>query len=98
MSIIGYAAMGEQFHPNDLVTYSKAAEDNGFTAVMVSDHFHPWVPQQGHSPFVWALLGAIGQSTGLRFGTGVTPPGWRYHPAIVAQAAATLEAMYPGRV
>lgn len=94
---IGYAVMGEQFHPTDLVDYSKAAESNGFTALMVSDHFHPWVPSQGHSPFAWALLGAIGEATSLRFGTGVTPPGWRYHPAILAQAAATLEAMYPGR-
>lgn len=94
---IGYAAMGEQFHPNELVDYSKAAEDNGFTALMLSDHFHPWVPSQGQSPFAWALLGALGQATNLRFGTGVTPPGWRYHPAILAQAAATLEAMYPGR-
>jgi G6PDH family F420-dependent oxidoreductase len=97
MGTIGYAAMCEQFHPNELVDYCRAAEDNGFTALMVSDHFHPWVPSQGHSAFVWALLGAIGERTSLRFGTGVTPPGYRYHPAILAQAAATLEAMYPGR-
>jgi G6PDH family F420-dependent oxidoreductase len=97
MPLIGYAAMGEQFHPTDLVRWSQVAEENGFGAVMASDHFHPWVPKQSNSPFVWALLGAIGQATNLRFGTGVTPPGWRYHPAIVAQAAATLEAMYPGR-
>ena len=97
MATIGYAAMCEQFHPNELVDYCKAAEDNGFGALMVSDHFHPWVPSQGQSAFVWALLGAIGQSTSLRFGTGVTPPGWRYHPAIIAHGAATLEAMYPGR-
>jgi G6PDH family F420-dependent oxidoreductase len=89
--------MCEQFHPKDLVEYSKAAEDNGFEALMVSDHFHPWVPWQGQSPFAWSLMGAIGQATNLRFGTGVTPPGWRYHPVIIAQAAATLEAMYPGR-
>ena len=97
MGIFGYAVMCEQFHPNDLVDYSKQAEANGFTGLMVSDHFHPWVPSQGQSPFAWALLGAIGASTSLRFGTGVTPPGFRYHPAILAQAAATLEAMYPGR-
>ncbi len=94
---IGYAAMSEQFSPNEIVEYSKAAQDNGFTALMLSDHFHPWVPSQGQSPFAWALLGALGQATNLRFGTGVTPPGWRYHPAILAQAAATLEVMYPGR-
>src|SRR3954469_10495911 len=97
MGTIGYAAMCEQFHPNEIIEYSKLAEDKGFTALMVSDHFHPWVPSQGQSAFVWALLGALGATTGLRFGTGVTPPGYRYHPAILAQAATTLEAMFPGR-
>ena len=84
MLTVGYAAMCEQFHPTDLVRYCQVAQDNGFQSVMVSDHFQPWVPQQGQSAFVWALLGAIGQATNLRFGTGVTPPGYRYHPAIVA--------------
>lgn len=97
MSAVGYAVMCEQFSPSDLIDYSKAAEDNGWTALMVSDHFHPWVPSQGQSPFAWSLMGALGVATKLRFGTGVTPPGWRYHPAILAQAAATLEAMFPGR-
>ncbi len=97
MGVIGYAAMCEQFTPSDLVKYCKAAEDNGFTALMVSDHFQPWTPEQGQSAFVWSLLGALGATNNLKFGTGVTPPGWRYHPAIIAQAAATLEAMYPGR-
>src|SRR5262245_24471043 len=96
--MIGYAAMCEQFHPTDLVRWSKQAEDAGFGGVMVSDHFHPWVPSQGQSAFVFALMGAIGQATErVVFGPGVTPPGYRYHPAIVAQAAATLEAMFPGR-
>jgi G6PDH family F420-dependent oxidoreductase len=94
---LGYAASFEQFHPTDLLTYSQQAEQVGFTAVMASDHFHPWVPSQGQSAFVWSWLGALGATTNLRFGTGVTPPGYRYHPAIIAQAAATLEAMYPGR-
>ena len=97
MSGIGYAASFEQFHPTDLLKYSQLAEKNGFNVVTASDHFHPWVPSQGHSAFVWAWLGALGATTSLRFGTGVTPPGWRYHPAVLAQAAATLEAMYPGR-
>jgi coenzyme F420-dependent glucose-6-phosphate dehydrogenase len=97
MGIMGYAAMGEQFGPTEIIDDCKAAEDNGFTGLMMSDHFQPWVPSQGQSPFAWAVLGAMGQATRLRFGTGVTPPGWRYHPAILAQAAATLEAMYPGR-
>ncbi|MBA2346548.1 MAG: TIGR03557 family F420-dependent LLM class oxidoreductase [Rubrobacter sp.] len=89
--------MFEQFHPNDLLKWSKQAEDSGFTSVMASDHFHPWTPDQGESAFVWSWMGALGATTNLRFGTGVTPPGFRYHPAIIAQAAATLEAMYPGR-
>jgi G6PDH family F420-dependent oxidoreductase len=97
VSGIGYAASFEQFHPTDLLTYSQLAEKNGFNVITASDHFHPWVPSQGHSAFVWAWLGALGATTSLKFGTGVTPPGWRYHPAILAQAAATLEAMYPGR-
>ena len=97
MGTIGYAASFEQFHPTDMLAWSKLAEQKGFTAVMASDHFHPWVPSQGQSAFVWAWMGALGVETNLRFGTGVTPPGYRYHPAILAQAAATLEAMFPGR-
>jgi len=97
MGTIGYAASFEQFHPTDLLRYCQQAERAGFGAVMASDHFHPWVPSQGQSAFVWSWMGALGATTGLRFGTGVTPPGYRYHPAVIAQAAATLEAMFPGR-
>jgi len=89
--------MFEQFTPTELLQYCEQAEANGFDSVMASDHFHPWTPQQGQSAFVWAWMGALGERTGQRFGTGVTPPGFRYHPAIIAQAAATLAAMYPGR-
>ncbi|MDQ3613663.1 MAG: TIGR03557 family F420-dependent LLM class oxidoreductase [Chloroflexota bacterium] len=95
--ITGYAASFEQFHPTDLLTYSKRAEQAGFGAVMASDHFHPWTPSQGQSAFVWSWMGALGVSTQMKFGTGVTPPGYRYHPAVLAQAGATLEAMFPGR-
>src|SRR5215211_6665858 len=94
---VGYAAIFEQFHPTDLLNWSKTAEKSGFGSVMASDHFHPWTPDQGQSAFVWSWMGALGATTNLRFGTGVTPPGFRYHPAIIAQGAATLEAMYPGR-
>ncbi|MBV9791527.1 MAG: TIGR03557 family F420-dependent LLM class oxidoreductase [Chloroflexi bacterium] len=97
MGTLGYAAMFEQFTPSDLLRFCEQAEDQGFTSVMASDHFHPWTPQQGQSGFVWAWMGALGERTKQRFGTGVTPPGYRYHPAIIAQASATLEAMYPGR-
>ena len=94
---IGYAAMSEQFHPTDMLAWSQLAEEQGFGSVMCSDHFHPWTPEQGQSAFVWTFLGALGQATSLPFCTGVTPPGYRYHPAVLAQAAATVEAMYPGR-
>jgi F420-dependent oxidoreductase, G6PDH family len=97
MPKIGYAAALEQFHPTDLIRFSKLAEEHGFVNVMAADHFQPWVPSQGHSAFVWSWMGALGEATKLRFGSGVTAPGFRYHPAILAQAAATLEAMYPGR-
>ena len=97
MPTIGYAAMFEQFAPSDLLRYCQLAERSGFTSVMASDHFHPWTPRQGQSGFVWSWLGALGATTELRFGTGVTPPGPRYHPAVIAQAAATLEQMFPGR-
>ncbi len=97
MGNVGYAASFEQFHPTDLLKWCQRAESVGFGSVMASDHFHPWVPSQGQSAFVWSWMGALGATTNLRFGTGVTPPGYRYHPAVLAQAAATLEAMFPGR-
>lgn len=98
MAKIGYAAMLEQFHPTDLLDWCASAEAAGFAAgFMVSDHFQPWTPQQGQSAFAWSFLGALGQRTSLRFGTAVTCPGFRYHPAVIAHAAATLGAMYPDR-
>jgi len=98
MTKIGYAAMLEQFHPTELLDLCSRAEDAGFTAgFMVSEHFHPWTPQQGQSAFAWSFMGALGQRTSLPFGTAVTCPGFRYHPAVIAHAAATLGAMYPGR-
>ena len=98
MTKIGYAAMLEQFHPNDLLDWAEQAEAAGFDAgFQVSEHFHPWTPQQGQSAFAWSFMGALGQRTKLPFGTAVTCPGFRYHPAVIAHAAATLGAMYPGR-
>jgi coenzyme F420-dependent glucose-6-phosphate dehydrogenase len=94
---IGYAAMLEQFHPTEAVALSALAEQHGFTGVMAADHFQPWVPQQGQSAFVWEVLAAIGERTKGDFGPGVTAPTFRWHPAMVAQASATLGAMYPGR-
>ncbi|MCL3860290.1 TIGR03557 family F420-dependent LLM class oxidoreductase [Actinotalea sp. K2] len=94
---IGYAAMLEQFHPREVVELSVLAEQHGFSGVMAADHFQPWVPQQGHSAFVWNVLAALGERTSGDIGPGVTAPTFRWHPAMVAQASATLGAMYPGR-
>ncbi|HET8570531.1 MAG TPA: TIGR03557 family F420-dependent LLM class oxidoreductase [Candidatus Limnocylindria bacterium] len=98
MTKIGYAAMLEQFHPTDLLDWCAHAESAGFDAgFQVSEHFHPWTPQQGNAAFAWSFMGALGERTSLPFGTAVTCPGFRYHPAVIAHAAATLGAMYPGR-
>jgi coenzyme F420-dependent glucose-6-phosphate dehydrogenase len=94
---VGYAAMLEQFHPAQAVELTAYAEQHGFSGCMAADHFQPWVPQQGQASFVWNVLTAVGERTTGDLGPGVTCPSFRFHPAIVAQAAATLEAMYPGR-
>jgi G6PDH family F420-dependent oxidoreductase len=95
---LGYSLSSEEHAPTDLVRFAKAAEDAGFTYALISDHFHPWVDAQGNSPFVWSVIGGIAQATErIRLGTGVTCPTIRIHPAIIAQAAATSEAMMPGR-
>jgi coenzyme F420-dependent glucose-6-phosphate dehydrogenase len=94
----GYALSSEEHPPSDLVRNAKAAEDAGFTFALVSDHYHPWVDAQGHSPFVWSTIGAVAQATDrLVLGTGVTCPMIRTHPAIIAHAAATSAALMPGR-
>jgi coenzyme F420-dependent glucose-6-phosphate dehydrogenase len=94
----GYKLCSEEHRPDELVQYARQAERSGFSFAMVSDHYHPWVDAQGHSPFVWTVLGAVAQSTErLRLGTGVTCPTMRIHPAIVAQAAASVAALAPGR-
>ena len=94
---VGYAAMLEQFHPTEAIALSVLAEEHGFSGVMAADHFQPWVPAQGQSAFVWNVLSALGERTRGDIGPGVTAPTFRWHPAMVAQASATLAAMYPGR-
>ena len=89
--------MLEQFHPTEVLELSAYAESQGFSGVMAADHFQPWVPQQGQAAFVWNVLSALGQVTTGDIGPGVTAPSFRWHPAMVAQASATLAAMYPGR-
>ena len=98
MTEFGYALSSEEHPPNDLVRNAQRAEEVGFGFVAISDHFHPWVDAQGHSPFVWSVIGAIAHATStLRLGTGVTCPTVRTHPAIIAHAAATVTTMMPGR-
>jgi G6PDH family F420-dependent oxidoreductase len=95
---LGYALSSEEHSPNDLVRNARRAEEAGFDFALISDHFHPWIDQQGHSPFVWSVIGGIAHATErLRLGTGVTCPTIRIHPAIIAHAAATAAAMMPGR-
>ena len=94
---IGYAAALEQFHPSEVLEFAAHAEQSGFSGVMAADRFQPWVPRQGEASFVWNVLGALGQTTAGDLGTGMTVPTFRWHPAMVAQASATLAAMYPGR-
>lgn len=93
---IGYHASHEQFSPRTLLELVQKAEQAGFLAVLSSDHFHPWSNKQGESGFAWSWLGAAMQATALEFGV-VNAPGQRYHPAIIAQAVATLDEMFPER-
>jgi coenzyme F420-dependent glucose-6-phosphate dehydrogenase len=98
VNAIGYSLSSEEHPARDLVKFAQRAEQAGFEYASISDHFHPWVGSQGNSPFVWSVLGAIAQATStLRLGTGVTCPTMRYHPTIVAQAAATVASLMPGR-
>jgi coenzyme F420-dependent glucose-6-phosphate dehydrogenase len=96
MSHIAYQASHEQFSPGELIRYAIMAEKAGFQAVNSSDHFHPWGQAQGQSGYSFAWLGAAMQATSIPCGV-VCSPGQRYHPTIVAQAAATLSQMFPGR-
>jgi len=95
---LGYASSSEEHAPRDLVEHLVQAEDAGFSFALISDHFHPWISAQGHSPFVWSVLGGAAIATKkLQLGTGVTCPIMRIHPTILAQAAATVAAMMEGR-
>jgi G6PDH family F420-dependent oxidoreductase len=97
VAVVGFHASHEQIAPSVLLQNVQAAEEAGFAAAMCSDHFAPWGERQGHSGFAWSWLGAALQATSLPFGV-VNAPGQRYHPAIVAQAIATLNEMFPGRL
>jgi coenzyme F420-dependent glucose-6-phosphate dehydrogenase len=96
---LGYKASAEQFGPAELLGYAVEAEQAGFDSVFISDHFQPFRHAGGHAPFSMAWLGALGASTRrIAMGTSVLTPSFRYHPSVVAQAFATLGAMFPGRV
>lgn len=96
MTTIGFHASHEQLPPRDLLAAVRLAESVGFDTAMCSDHLSPWTRAQGHSGFAWTWLGAALASTRFPIGV-VTAPGQRYHPAILAQAIATVEQMFPGR-
>ncbi|MER3491544.1 MAG: LLM class F420-dependent oxidoreductase [Mastigocladus sp. ERB_26_2] len=96
MAKFGYHASHEQFKPSALLEYAQAAGTAGFNFISSSDHFYPWSDRQGESGFTWSWLGAAMQATSLPFGV-VCAPGQRYHPTIIAQAAATLAEMFPNR-
>ncbi|MGI9437006.1 MAG: glucose-6-phosphate dehydrogenase (coenzyme-F420) [Geminicoccaceae bacterium] len=96
---LGYKASAEQFPPRQLLDFAVHAEAVGFDSIMISDHFQPWRHSDGHAPYSFAWLGALGELTSRAIiGTSVVTPTFRYHPSIVAQAIATLGALYPERV
>src|ERR1700733_15397350 len=97
MAKIGYFLSCEQFGPAELIDQAKRAEAAGFEALWISDHFHPWNDEQGESPFVWSVIGALSQATSLPVTTAVTCPIMRMHPVVLAQAAATSAALLDGR-
>jgi G6PDH family F420-dependent oxidoreductase len=94
---LGYFLSCEEFGPAELVEQAVRAERAGFHGLWISDHYHPWNDEQGHSPFVWSVIGAVAQATALPVTTGVTCPTVRIHPAIIAQAAATSAVLLDGR-
>jgi coenzyme F420-dependent glucose-6-phosphate dehydrogenase len=96
---LGYKASAEQFGPNELLQFAILAEQHGFDSVFISDHFQPWRHTGGHAPFSLAWMAALGARTSrILMGTSVLTPTFRYHPSVVAQAFATLGAMFPQRV
>ncbi|MFG6198600.1 LLM class F420-dependent oxidoreductase [Nonomuraea sp. JJY05] len=97
MSRIGYFLSSEEHGPKELVRQSKLAEQAGFEGLWISDHYHPWLDEQGQSPFVWSTIGAIAEAVTLPITTAVTCPLVRIHPAVIAQAAATSAVLTGGR-
>jgi len=95
---LGVGLSSEELSPMSIVRTAALAEEVGFRAAWISDHFHPWIDAQGESPFVWSVLGGVARATDrIRVGTGVTCPIMRMHPAVIAQAAATTQCLFDGR-
>lgn len=95
---IGYFLSSEEFGPRELVRQARMAEEAGFQGLWISDHYHPWNDEQGHSGFVWSTIGALSQATAeMKVTTAVTCPTMRVHPAVIAQAAATSAVLLEGR-
>lgn len=94
---IGYFLSSEEYTPQELLEQARGAEQAGFEALWISDHYHPWVDAQGQSPFVWSMIGALSQVCSLPVTTAVTCPTVRIHPAVIAQAAATSAVLHGGR-
>jgi G6PDH family F420-dependent oxidoreductase len=97
MTTFGYFLSAEELAPATLVDTGRLAEQAGFERLWISDHFHPWTREQGESAFVWAVLGALATTTDMKLTTAVTCPTDRIHPAVIAQATATIASLAPGR-
>lgn len=97
MTDFGFFLSSEELDPQTMVRVGQAAQAAGLERIWISDHFHPWLEEQGESPFVWSVLGALAATTELTMTTAVTYPIYRIHPAIIAQAVATTELLAPGR-
>lgn len=97
MTSFGYFLSCEEFGPRELVRQARMAEQAGFERLWISDHFHPWTTEQGQSPFVWGVIGALSEAVSIPVSTAVTCPTFRIHPAIIAQAAATAAVQLDGR-
>ena len=97
MTRFGYFLSSEEFTPGELLDQARMAEEAGFEALWISDHFHPWTDEQGESPFVWSVIGALSQVCRLPVTTAVTCPLIRTHPVVIAQAAATSAVLHEGR-
>jgi len=98
MTELGYTLSTEEHSPTDLVEHARRAEAAGFDFLSISDHYHPWISEQGHAPFVWSVLGGVATVTDdIDVGVGVSAPIMRIHPAVYAQAAATAATMFDGR-